>query len=158
MTAHPGAPGALAQVIRELIFRKTKLTASAGIGPNKLIAKIASDMKKPNGQYEVTPEEVPEFMADFAGAKILGNRRRHGAEARAARGQDMRRLAAILAARNCRSMFGKFGRGVVRTMPRDRSAPGRAGSRAQIAQQRGNVPQAISNTLGECERTVAGIV
>ena len=58
VSAHPGAPGALAQVIRNLIFRKTKLTASAGIGPNKLVAKIASELNKPNGQCEVAPNEV----------------------------------------------------------------------------------------------------
>ena len=69
---HPGAPGALAQVIRELIFRKTKLTASAGIGPNKLIAKIASDMNKPNGQCEVTWDDVPEFMAKLPVRKLWG--------------------------------------------------------------------------------------
>src|SRR5678815_57987 len=62
VSAHPGAPGPLAQIIRGLIFRKTKLTASAGIGTNKLIAKIASDMKKPNGQFEVKEKDVPEFM------------------------------------------------------------------------------------------------
>ncbi len=72
VSAHPGAPGALAQVIRELIFRKTKLTASAGIGPNKLVAKIASDLNKPNGQYEVAPNEVPEFMAALPVRKIWG--------------------------------------------------------------------------------------
>ena len=72
VTAHPGAPGPLAQVIRGLIFRKTKLTASAGIGPNKLIAKIASDMKKPNGQFEVKPEEVPEFMEELPVRKLWG--------------------------------------------------------------------------------------
>ena len=72
VTAHPGAPAALAQVIRELIFRKTKLTASAGIGPNKLIAKIASDLNKPNGQCEVTPEQVPEFVAALAVRKLWG--------------------------------------------------------------------------------------
>src|SRR5882762_4140618 len=65
VTTHPGAPGPLAQIIRSLIFRKTKLTASAGIGPNKLIAKIASDLKKPNGQFEVKPDEVPEFMKEL---------------------------------------------------------------------------------------------
>src|SRR2546421_9439290 len=42
VTAHPRAPGALAQVIRDMIFQKTKLTSSSGIGPNKLISKIAS--------------------------------------------------------------------------------------------------------------------
>ncbi len=72
VSAHPGAPGALAEVIRGLIFRKTKLTASAGIGPNKLVAKIASDLNKPDGQYEVTPNDVPEFMAALPVRKIWG--------------------------------------------------------------------------------------
>ncbi len=72
VSAHPGAPGPLAQVIRDLIFQKTKLTASAGIGPNKLIAKIASDLNKPNGQYEVAPNEVAEFMAALPVRKIWG--------------------------------------------------------------------------------------
>src|SRR3954454_10632834 len=72
VTAHPGAPGPLAQVIRDLIFRKTKLTSSAGIGPNKLIAKIASAMCKPNGQLEVTGEQIPEFMHDLPVREIWG--------------------------------------------------------------------------------------
>src|SRR5467141_2105513 len=72
VTAHPGAPGPLAQVIRGTIFRKTKLTSSAGIGPNKLIAKIASETHKPNGQFEVTPEQVPEFMEKLPVRKIWG--------------------------------------------------------------------------------------
>lgn len=72
VTAHPGAPGPLAQIIRGLIFRKTKLTASAGIGPNKLIAKIASDLKKPNGQFEVKPDEVPEFIRPLPVRRLWG--------------------------------------------------------------------------------------
>ena len=72
VTNHPGAPAPLAQVIRGLIFQKTKLTASAGIGPNKLIAKIASDLKKPNGQYEVKREDVPAFMAKLPVRKLWG--------------------------------------------------------------------------------------
>ncbi|HEY3662291.1 MAG TPA: DNA polymerase IV [Chthoniobacterales bacterium] len=72
VSAHPGAPGALAEVMRRLIFQKTKLTASAGIAPNKLVAKIASDLNKPNGQYEVASEEVPEFMAALPVRKIWG--------------------------------------------------------------------------------------
>ena len=72
VTSHPGAPGALAQLIRDLIFRKTKLTASAGIGPNKLVAKIASDLNKPNGQFEVAPDDVSEFMASLPVRKIWG--------------------------------------------------------------------------------------
>ena len=72
VTAHPGAPGPLAQVIRGTILRKTKLTSSAGIGPNKLIAKIASEINKPNGQFEVTPEQVPAFMEKLPVRKIWG--------------------------------------------------------------------------------------
>src|SRR5438105_745053 len=72
VTAHSGAPGPLAEVIRDLIFQKTKLTSSAGIGPNKLIAKIASAMRKPNGQLEVTAAEVPEFMQNLPVREIWG--------------------------------------------------------------------------------------
>jgi len=72
VTADRGAPGQLAQVIRDLIFQKSKLTSSAGVGPNKLIAKIASARCKPNGQLEVTVEEVPGFMKDLSVREIWG--------------------------------------------------------------------------------------
>ena len=72
VTAHPGAPGPLAQVIRGTIFRKMKLTSSAGVGPNKLIAKIASEINKPNGQLEVALKQVPEFMDKLPVRKIWG--------------------------------------------------------------------------------------
>jgi DNA polymerase IV len=72
VTAHPSAPGPLAQEIRSAIFRKAKLTASAGIGPNKLVAKIASEINKPNGQFEVKPEDIPAFMRDLPVRKIWG--------------------------------------------------------------------------------------
>jgi DNA polymerase IV len=72
LTEHPGAPAAIAQVMREMIFRKTKLTSSAGIGPNKLVAKIASEINKPNGQLEVKAEAVPAFMETLPVRKIWG--------------------------------------------------------------------------------------
>jgi DNA polymerase-4 len=72
VTAHPGAPAPLAQVIRGTILRKTRLTSSAGIGPNKLIAKIASETNKPNGQFEVAPEQVPAFVEKLSVRKIWG--------------------------------------------------------------------------------------
>ena len=72
VSEHPGAPGPLAQVIRGTIFRKTKLTSAAGIGPNKLIAKIASEIHKPNGQFEVTPEQLSRFMQNLPVRKIWG--------------------------------------------------------------------------------------
>ncbi len=72
VSAHPTAPAALAQEIRSAIFQETKLTSSAGIGPNKLIAKIASEIEKPNGQFEVKQKQVPEFMKDLHVRKIWG--------------------------------------------------------------------------------------
>jgi len=72
VTAHPNAPGALAHEIRTAIFDKTRLTSSAGVGPNKLIAKIASELNKPNGQFEVKQENIPEFMRDLHVRKIWG--------------------------------------------------------------------------------------
>src|SRR2546427_143062 len=64
--------GPFAQVIRDLIFQKTKLTSSAGIGPNKLIAKIASSTRKPNGQLEVSMAEVAGFMENLPVREIWG--------------------------------------------------------------------------------------
>ncbi len=54
------------------VIRGILLTSSAGIGPNKLIAKIASEINKPNGQCEVTSEQVPEFMEKLPVRKIWG--------------------------------------------------------------------------------------
>ena len=63
---------ALAKEIRQTIFRETGLTASAGIAPNKMIAKIASDWNKPDGQLEVKPIEVDDFMKGLRVGKLQG--------------------------------------------------------------------------------------
>jgi DNA polymerase-4 len=65
-------PSSIAREIRTQIFEETGLTASAGIAPNKLIAKIASDLDKPNGQFSVQPEEVAAFMEKLPVAKLWG--------------------------------------------------------------------------------------
>jgi DNA polymerase-4 len=62
----------IATEIRRLIFEETQLTASAGIAPNKFLAKVASDWKKPNGQYTVTPQMVAEFVKTLKVEKIPG--------------------------------------------------------------------------------------
>ncbi|MDF1711167.1 MAG: DNA polymerase IV [Akkermansiaceae bacterium] len=63
---------ALAKEIRRTIFLETGLTASAGIAPNKMIAKVASDWNKPDGQLEVKPEDVDGFMRGLRVAKLQG--------------------------------------------------------------------------------------
>lgn len=62
----------VASEIRERIREETELTASAGIAPNKFLAKIASDWQKPDGQFEVRPEDISDFLRDLPIEKIWG--------------------------------------------------------------------------------------
>jgi DNA polymerase IV len=62
----------IAQDIRQAIFKELELTASAGVAPLKFLAKIASDMNKPNGQYVITPDEVDSFIEQLPLKKIPG--------------------------------------------------------------------------------------
>jgi DNA polymerase-4 len=66
------AAAAIAREIRAQIFEETGLTASAGISSNKMIAKIASDWNKPNGQYEVGEAEIPGFLAALPVGRLPG--------------------------------------------------------------------------------------
>ncbi len=61
-----------ARRIRAEIREATALTASAGIAPNKFLAKIASDWNKPDGQYVVRPSQVEAFLTPLPVAKIPG--------------------------------------------------------------------------------------
>ena len=63
---------ALAKEIRRTIYLETGLTASAGIAPNKMIAKVASDWNKPDGQLEVRPEDIDGFMRGLRVSKLQG--------------------------------------------------------------------------------------
>lgn len=62
----------IAQEIRERIYESRQLTASAGIAPNKSLAKIASDWHKPNGQKVIRPEEVSSFVLALPVRKLFG--------------------------------------------------------------------------------------
>ncbi len=62
----------IARELRARIFAATGLTCSAGIAPNKMLAKIASDWRKPNGQFAILPNEVEEFMKKLPVGKIWG--------------------------------------------------------------------------------------
>lgn len=99
---------AIAREIRAQIFEETGLTASAGISSNKLIAKIASDWHKPNGQKQVTEQEIPAFIAALPVGRIWGV------------GQKMREKLSVLGIATCADLqqldqielsrrFGKWG-------------------------------------------------
>jgi DNA polymerase IV len=63
---------ATAKEIRARISEETGLTASAGISYNKFLAKIAAGQRKPNGQFVITPEMGPDFIASLPVAKFHG--------------------------------------------------------------------------------------
>jgi DNA polymerase-4 len=69
-----GNPSAslIAQEIRLRILNEVGLTASAGISVNKFIAKVASDVNKPNGQKTVSPDEVIPFLEELSIRKFYG--------------------------------------------------------------------------------------
>ena len=69
---YSGSATLLAKTIREVIWEERQLRASAGIAPNKFLAKVASDWKKPNGQFTVNPEMVFDFASALPVRKIFG--------------------------------------------------------------------------------------
>lgn len=71
-SAFHGSATLIAQQIRADIFNELNLTASAGIAPNKFLAKIASDENKPNGQCVITPDKVSLFVEQLSLKKIPG--------------------------------------------------------------------------------------
>ncbi|MEH6456218.1 MAG: DNA polymerase IV [Cocleimonas sp.] len=67
-----GSATLIAQEIRQRIFDSQHITASAGIAPNKFLAKVASDWHKPNGQKVITPDEVLGFVRELPVKAISG--------------------------------------------------------------------------------------
>lgn len=67
-----GDPKQIAIKIKELILEKTGLTASAGVGPSKFVAKIASDLNKPDGLTIVPQNKVKEFLNPLPIEKLWG--------------------------------------------------------------------------------------
>jgi len=62
----------VARTIREQIRTELNLTASAGVAPNKFLAKIASDWKKPNGLFVIQPEEMDAFLLPLPVGRLPG--------------------------------------------------------------------------------------
>ncbi len=67
-----GSATLIAQEIRQRIFETVGITASAGVAPNKFVAKIASDWNKPDGLCLVRPDEVDAFVAALPVKKLHG--------------------------------------------------------------------------------------
>ncbi len=67
-----GSATLIAKDIRTTIFNELNLTASAGIAPIKYLAKVASDLNKPNGQYVIPPKKVLSFIETMSLSKVPG--------------------------------------------------------------------------------------
>lgn len=67
-----GSATLMAKEIRQKIFKTLSVTVSAGVAPNKFLAKIASDWNKPDGLFVITPEQMQDFIFELPVKKIHG--------------------------------------------------------------------------------------
>jgi DNA polymerase-4 len=106
---HAGSATRIAERIRAEIREREHLTASAGVAPNKFLAKVASDWNKPDGQCVVTPGEVPAFVAALPVERVPGV---GPVTARRLRAMGLQRCADIQAhpIAELVQAFGRFGR------------------------------------------------
>jgi nucleotidyltransferase/DNA polymerase involved in DNA repair len=75
VSASPQVLGPAREIARQIkarIYEKTRLTASAGVAPNKFVAKIASDLHKPDGLVEVQPGEILAFLHPLSVTRLWG--------------------------------------------------------------------------------------
>lgn len=100
---------ATAEAIRSAIREETQLTASAGVAPNKFVAKIASDWRKPDGLFVVRPHQVEAFLAPLPVGRLPGVGKvseQRLAELGIATVSDLRTLGAA----ELEKHFGRWGR------------------------------------------------
>ena len=72
VTEHKGSATLMAQYLRKRVKDEVGITISAGVAPNKFLAKIASDWKKPDGLFVIRPEDVKGFVQDLKVEKLFG--------------------------------------------------------------------------------------
>ena len=69
------SPGeGVAEALRRAVREETRLTCSCGIGPNRLLAKVAADLRKPDGQFAVRPDNasIERFITPLPIRKVPG--------------------------------------------------------------------------------------
>ena len=111
--AHYGPPARLAQTIQDRIERELRLSASLGVAANKLVAKIASDYRKPHGITVVPPGEEAAFLAPLPIRRLWGVGEVTARELAKLGVETIGDLAAFLRWRNCAARFGAHWRGAV---------------------------------------------
>ena len=102
------SPVSVAKEIRARIRSTTGLIASAGVAPNKMLAKIASDWKKPDGLFHIETSDIDAFMSDLPVSKIWGIGKKTAARLQSMGIETCAQLqeSSIL---ELQHLFGKFG-------------------------------------------------
>ena len=72
VTLHHGSATRMAEAIRHRVKEEVGITVSAGVAPNKFLAKIASDWRKPDGLFVITPDDIDAFVQQLPVKKIHG--------------------------------------------------------------------------------------
>ena len=127
-----------AETIRREIREETHLTASAGVAPNKFLAKIASDWRKPDGIFVIRPHQVEQFLVALPVRKIPGVGKATEAVLHGDEHRHGRRPAPLRAARAHRALR-QVGHAPVGAGPRHRREPGRAVAQTQVVVEREHV-------------------
>ncbi|MEM6770826.1 MAG: DNA polymerase IV, partial [Bacteroidota bacterium] len=107
----PASATLIAKAIRREIWETTQLTASAGVSFNKFLAKVASDVNKPNGMKVITRAEAPTFIAQLPVKDFFGIGKKTAARMEKMgfrTGADLMTLSELEMAQR----FGKMGRGL----------------------------------------------
>lgn len=100
---------AVAKAIKDAVFRLEHLTSSVGLGKSKVVAKLGSDMSKPNGLIVVPPEQTEAFLAPLPVGKLYGVGPKTSSVLERMRVMTVRELADVASA-DLESRFGrKFG-------------------------------------------------
>ena len=107
-TNQPSAT-ATAQAIRASIREELSLTASAGVAPNKFLAKIASDWRKPDGLFVIRPEDVEAFLLPLPVSRIHGVGKVMDGKLAALGIRTCGELASVAVA-DLEQRFGRYGR------------------------------------------------
>ena len=98
-------PRAYGEAVKRAVHEKTGLTASVGIAPNKFLAKLASDLEKPDGLVVVFPENVEALLAPLPVSRIFGVGKKMEARLAALGCQTIGQLAAV----NRKKLAAAFG-------------------------------------------------
>ncbi len=147
----------LAQRVKATIRKATSLTCSIGIAPNKFLAKIASDFKKPDGLTTVEEEQVKEFLKLLPVGKIPGVGRKSG--------EELRKLGIIFVsdilkfpAKLWENKFGKWGaalyakaQGIDNSAVEPYSDPKSISSENTFAEDTGNIAELGKMLLSQAE-------